>query len=510
MASNKELYDLIKTLTSPEKRYLKKLMKALAGNKQKKYQDHFDKIVAMKKFDDLLWVRKMGLNASKKQVKETNNYLYDFILRGLIMFTSARDKTKNKVLVESQKIHILQQKGLYETTLHRINDLIELCEEQQFFDLALHLVNEKRSVSFGLGLFSGLNDEVFKIYDTFDIYLDQAGNVNDYLRLVAEMKRVLNSNEVIRSPEIEEEFTSILKHKLLQNSVTATNLRSKNLYFILKIIFVNALYLEEEAISLSDESIEFFAEKSKVGDPLYLGFMLNKRLEIAAVFDRWKEFGYWYDRFMSMPKTFKYHTAKRYWFLNGHRHKLRWIYACRDLEEFALLEKDFDKEFYEECRGDGSGAFYETEYVFAKVLHLAGRYDDALTHIDSILDNRQRVRNDLLLATRVLHLIIHYDLNNVFYVPYAVQSLYRVLLKAPTDYKAEHQLVLFLKKAVNVTEKDELRDLMSKLLTIWEEMKKDKYQREFFWYFPYCEWITSKLEDRDFLEVLKIDPPCIS
>jgi hypothetical protein len=501
MAANKELFDLVKSLTSPEKRYLKKLMKAMAGNKQKKYHDHFDKVVSMKKYDDLLWKRKMGLKATSKQIKETNNYLYDFILKGLIMYTGAADKSKNKVLVESQKIHILQQKGLYETTMRKINELIDLSVEQQYFDLCLHLLNEKRSVSFGLGIMTTDHQAVNKLYDDFDVYLENARNINAYLRLLNATSRLLEENETVRTPEVEQRFIDVLEHEMLSSSDKAICLRSKNLFFIIKLAFLITILREDEAITLSDESIDYFTnDKQKIDNPMYLGFMLNKRLEICAIFERWDEFSVWLKKFTAMRSGLNFYQAKKYWFINGLRHRLRYLYACGDIQAFHKLMKTVDAEFYETCRTDYASAFFEAEFSLIKLYHLAGDYHEALNKVESILGSKAIVRKELLLATRVLYLIIHYDLENIFYLPYAVQSLYRSLLQSSKGYQAEARLITFLKKLPKMVDEKDLKKAKRILLKEWSEMKNDRFQKDFFYYFPYTEWISAKIEERPFRE----------
>ena len=134
---------------------------------------------------------------------------------------------------------------------------------------------------------------------------------------------------------------------------------------------------------------------------------------------------------------------------------------------------------------------------------LVGQYDEALERINNILGGKQYVRKELLLATRVLYLVVHHDLNNALYLPYAVQSLYRILLQSPVKYLAESKLISFLKKLPRLRNNDELRVAKKELLMQWEGMKQDKYQRDFFYYYPYREWVQASIEQRPFLDVYR-------
>ena len=97
---------------------------------------------------------------------------------------------------------------------------------------------------------------------------------------------------------------------------------------------------------------------------------------------------------------------------------------------------------------------------------------------------------------------MHYELNNTFYLPYAIQSLYRVILKTSTEFTAERVMLSFLKKAINSYNENEITELQQKLITQWKSMRNDPYQRDFFFYFPYCEWIESRINKQPFIEML--------
>ena len=83
-------------------------------------------------------------------------------------------------------------------------------------------------------------------------------------------------------------------------------------------------------------------------------------------------------------------------------------------------------------------------------------------------------------------------------MPYAIQSLYRTILKSNSIYLAERELLSFLRQAIQVKDHDELKELEQNLLNNWLEMKNDKYQKDFFYFFPYCEWIESHLTNQSF------------
>ena len=508
MASKLELYDLIKSLDAKEKRYMKMLMKALSGSKEKKYQAHFDAIVSMKKFDKLLWKRKMGLSATTKQIKETNNYLYDFILKGLIIYTNAQDKSQNRILVEAQKINMLMKKGLYDTASKKIDELIQLSNDQQFFDLSLHLLNQKRSISFGTGKLA--NDEHFaeQIYDDFEHTVNQCNNINEYLRLLHRTKLLVDKHSTVRNAEIEATYHQLGRHPLLESGNLATNLRSKNLFFVIKLALCYLTFNEEEAFRVSDQSIDYFGNgNSKLYDELYFGFMMSKRLELCALFGRWEEFEKSLERFNSRLSHLKTFSQKQYWFMHNYRHVLIFLYAKTDLEQFKKTVEELNLDEYENSINAYAGVYFECEFNTARLYHLDGNYDMAIEKLNKVIDNHKFIGDDHLIAAKILLLIIHFELDHRQYLPYAIQSLYRSLLKMKGNFLAEKKLIHFLRKAIKLNNRTEFMILTKSLFKSWNSMKQEKFQRDFFFYFPYCEWILSKIENRPFYEVLKEQLP---
>jgi hypothetical protein len=98
------------------------------------------------------------------------------------------------------------------------------------------------------------------------------------------------------------------------------------------------------------------------------------------------------------------------------------------------------------------------------------------------------LRRDLRTESRVLFLIIHYELGNYDLLEYAVKSTYRYLRKMKSLKGIESLILLFIKKLSSVSERrgviDLLMELKESLLTFKEELMD--------YGFNYLAWIDSK------------------
>lgn len=507
MAKNIELFDLVESLNPKEIRYIKLLMKALGGQTKKKYQSHFDAILGMNTYNEIQWKRKIGHKSSKKNIQETNDYLYDFILKSLVVYSSSKEKNKDTILAESQKINILKKKGLYNIALKKIDKLIKICYEQDFYNLTLHLLNEKRGILFGLGLRFNQPELFSANYDEYESNLDKCNESNNYLRLVFAGGQLIHKHSTIRNAEIEADFQELNNHPLLKSSHLASTDRAKSLFFSTKLALLNLLYDEENAIKISNEAITYLKRKNEIkSNELNYGFMLKTRLELCIVFGRWNEFKEIFKKFNDRVPYLTTDLEHQFWFAHQQDKALSLFYAEKDIDGFLnLIDKTSDKKL-ELCKKTYPHVFYQIEFYTARLYHLNNDFEKALDHLNNIIKQRKDIGQDLLIASKSLYLIIHFELNNDEFLPYAIQSLYRSLLKMNTIFLAERHLIKLLKKAINISNKKDFKRLYTDTLKEWNILKSDKYQRDFFYYFPYCEWILSKIQNRPFIDVLNEHP----
>ncbi len=112
--NNKDLFNLIKSLTKNEKRYLK----VNAGNHKESnlYILLFNIFDTAKKFDDKILKLQFEKEIGVKNISFTKNYLYNYILEQLTNYHSQQSaKTQLKQIMV--KVEILFNKGLSQLAL---------------------------------------------------------------------------------------------------------------------------------------------------------------------------------------------------------------------------------------------------------------------------------------------------------------------------------------------------------------------------------------------------------
>ena len=131
-----------------------------------------------------------------------------------------------------------------------------------------------------------------------------------------------------------------------------------------------------------------------------------------------------------------------------------------------------------------------------------GEYSTALQWVNRILNDSKIDQNqDIYCFTQLINLILHVELNNTTYLPYALLSVKRYFKTRNRIYKFEE---LFLKLINQLSKSENIFDLTEKLIPFEKELaaiKNDAKEQVIFEYFDFHTWVKSKLERKSFIEL---------
>jgi len=156
-------------------------------------------------------------------------------------------------------------------------------------------------------------------------------------------------------------------------------------------------------------------------------------------------------------------------------------------------------------RMTGKITFY---FNFAYLYFGVGDYDKAIEWVNKILNETDiKAREDMQAVTRILNLIIHFELDNIDLLEYASRSTYRFLAQRDRLYKIETAVLHFFKNKlpkINITVKKELLAGFKELKDEIIEISKDPLEKIVITeYFDFISWLESKIENRAFGEIVR-------
>lgn len=132
-------------------------------------------------------------------------------------------------------------------------------------------------------------------------------------------------------------------------------------------------------------------------------------------------------------------------------------------------------------------------FQFVKYYILVSDFSEALKY-SNILSAHPLLnkRADIESYLKILNLIIHFELGNLDLLKYLLVSTYRFLYKKKKLYRLELLIMEFIRRLPKITTEDDLIFSFGKLKKQLELLKNDDYEKNAFEYFNFLEWITNK------------------
>jgi tetratricopeptide (TPR) repeat protein len=130
-----------------------------------------------------------------------------------------------------------------------------------------------------------------------------------------------------------------------------------------------------------------------------------------------------------------------------------------------------------------------------------GDYKKALSFINEVLnDNEQNLRQDIYSFSRLLNLVLHYELENYDFLEYVIKSTNRYLSKYERDYKIEDVLIKYIRKLSKVSSPKASQEIFVAMNKEVNILMQDHQERVVLEFFNIEAWIDSKINKTSFSE----------
>ncbi|MGB0932166.1 MAG: hypothetical protein ACPGVB_15390, partial [Chitinophagales bacterium] len=135
MAVSTQLFDLIKSLNKPEKRYFK-LHSSKYKGEENQYRRVFDAIDSQDDYDEDALKEKFKKEKFVKQFHVMKNYLYNLVLDSLWAFHAGKN-TNQQIGELIDKSEVLNEKGLFHQSLKLLQKAAKYAEKKESFEHCL-------------------------------------------------------------------------------------------------------------------------------------------------------------------------------------------------------------------------------------------------------------------------------------------------------------------------------------------------------------------------------------
>ena len=490
MAKKGNLFALIKSLSKAEKRYFRLFVNSQGSGKN--YLLLFDAIEQQEEYDEKALKEQFKGQAFIRQLHVTKIYLNKLILKSLRNFYSAHSR-ESELKDLLRDIEILFQKELYDQCFYVIQKAEKLSREYEKLPMLLEALAWQRKLLLTRNPIEKVRKEVNQILEEERIALEKLSAISQYWGLSA--------NLFGQNREDPYNLKYLAEHELIKNRDRANTLQAKVLLHHIdfaRFTMSNDLPAAQATITELIGLMEEHPERIKEDPTAYLT-ALNNQLGILMFQKRMEDIPATIAKIKSVPQRFNLRyesqvTIKK--LLRTFNIELEIYRDAGDTEKgVALIDEILA--FLEKHRHSVPEnyviSFY---YQFAYIYFLDENYSKSLHWLNRILgENWDKVRQDIQSYARFLNLVIHFELENIMVLKYAVDSTRRFLKKKRKLEDFEQILLRFFSKISLAGEGDYpylFLELEKQLFT----PGKEKMGAGALDYLDFKTWIDGKIPNR--------------
>ncbi|AHM63164.1 hypothetical protein D770_24595 [Flammeovirgaceae bacterium 311] len=491
-----ELIQLVKTLSGPEKRSFKLYCKKQSGPKD--YLDLFEIIDQAPLNGESEWVKsQFKKKHPNKSFENTAQYLLRVTTDSLIQIRTSHDKWFQ------QYNSLMRTKVLFERSLLQ-EGYKELKRAQKLSDELQDNITHYQACRLELNYwsesgFSGMTEQ-----DLVDMQM----KAKSTLRLMHQIQehytlfellrhRVINAGNSISDTDKTKLNDLLISELSLTTRGSQDNFESQKLYLLFQSFFF---------ISVGDytSSLKSFKELNSL-------FELNESIwnfppydylsALEGILDSLRTIRYFNEMEYFINKVEKLLKQEYPEHFQANAKQIIYIYSLyvlvnqNKLYEAKQLVNFIPSVLLTNSNFSNYEKLMELHYYAALTFFYLKEFQKSNQHINVIMTLGKVSNNSSIYkASRLLHLLIHYELDNMSYLEYEIRSYKRALKKSGKVLKIEWLILKIIKL-------DPKRRSISKNRLTWKKMEKEvqaialsKYEMQVLKYYDYNIWIRSKFE----------------
>ena len=499
------LFQLIKSLSKSEKRYLKLSLGAVSTPPLKSMLlfEALDRQEVLDEAD----VLRQAPDLEARQLSNLKAHLYEKILQGLRAFhtTHSPDIQTREAISHAQ---LLLDRGLYKHCSKLLRKAKKMAQQNDNLELWLEVLKlEKRVFAQGIG---GENQEAVNliIQQVQDVNT-RINNINVLTNIQVRLNHWYVKTGFVRKAQYQQEIKEYIQRNLPSFKESTLSFQEKVslydvyvTYYLFIQDFTQAYTYAHRWASLYEQRPERVARA-----PLTYVRSLHKLLITQNKLHYYPDYLATTEKLQATPSSpgivmnenlramlFKYVTIHQ---INGH-------FLTGDFTGGVSLVRTIEHDLDPWVDKLGRHATIIFYYKIACMYFGASQHRPAAYWLQRIINEQQGdLREDIHCFARILNLISHYELGNTDVIDYYIKSTYRFLLMKDDLGMYQQYILTFLKNLDRETPEADLmvrcEQLRAQLLTL----TRRPYESRAFTYFDIISWLESKIRRCTVEEVIR-------
>ncbi len=499
------MFRLIKSMSKGDRRNFKLFARLQEGDKQ--YIRLFDAIDKQTEYDEPELLAQFKGEKFTNQFSVAKNYLYNYILKTLHIF---RKDPKTELDTILHQVQILISKNLFEQAQKQLRKARHMAQRQERFHEMLYVLSTDRYLLFRRHQIKEFEAFIEQIQQDEQQNLARLTNLQEYEHIYDSLYRIMKSSLSARDSEGSNKIKKILANPLVANAEKAMSVRAQlqrfdilfDAYRMLddwascrNVLAQSIPVFETNADIRKEKSLSFIRSISNLGIIQFQLGDINGAIETV-----------------NQLKTVKCQTdeAANYVFEKYYQLKIALCQEVGDIPEGMRVISEFEKALVG-LKGKLMKSYeYHIYFNIASFLIFAGSPNDALGWINRILNEpKTEIRTDILAMTRVINLIVHYNLGNRDYLEYDIKSAVRFLSNRERLFSFERIILKNLRSLANLAPDADVQIALERFRLDMQEVVKDPMERKGLAMFDIFNWIEAEKRGLPMYQV-KSDSDAIS
>lgn len=501
ITSKSALFDLINSLSTNEKRYIKQFINK-SGDGNSNHVKLLNAIAKQDQYNEEKLKKKFRNTSLLKQWSRVKNYLYNYILRTLQAYH--QQDVEFELYNNLQYVSILHKKGLY-SQAHKLLKKTKYIALEGGSATLLPKIAEMEMVVDNLVKYQEEEMEPLDYKSNNAWATDIAHNMLQYNESCVEVFR--NSAARGRHTKLENINQQILSRPMYASEQEAQSPMGKWFFYVAKIVLNAQIGKHFEAYSNAKACLAMHKEYPLLQKyaPLTYITSLNNFIQATIDAQQWHELSFIKEEIDFYIE--KHKTSTKLVYLQGVKYvTLLHIHIVRGEHQAAFAYVD-EIEAFLETHQHSNKHYAKVNTLLYHLLHICivnGAWEKALVIIERLeqagINSVDICRNNLLL----LKLIVLLEKDETLLLPYAVRSAYRGLLKKENLFPLERFILNLLKTSVNAASQNELQNIFMKYLKKINDYvpSAPRSELELLTHFDYIAWIESKITGVALLKIL--------
>ena len=498
LISNRDLFDLVKSLSKSEKRFLK--LTASVSDLKHGLIRLFDIIEAASNYKEDLFIKSTKIKNEKLEIKsQTAEELYNFILKCLRSF-HAENNPSYIIKDEITNILNLFDKAQYKQCRKILNKQKQEAYRFERFHFILELIGlEKMLISIETQ-FNIKNNTIEDLVNEEQIIIEQAKNLGTYTLLYSKINLNTRQKNKAKTAEDMENINSFLNSPLLKNSKLVKSKKALIIFHHCRsILFCRCQdnqSREEECqtlLNIMDENKELIEEMpgrylTTLHNLINIAYEEKKYKTCKALIEQLEE--------KKTIKAFNTTDLQLKILTSVLNSKLIINTNCGNLKEAQSNVEEIENgliEFKGKINKEDELVFF---YNIAIMNTYFNNYEKALHYISLILnEGNNLLREDLQSFARILNIGLHYELNKFKQLGYIISTIKNYYKTQISYFKTEKLILSYFEKLseIKIKDKDNEKKIFISFKKDLNEVMKDPHEINVNFYFDIEVYIDSKI-----------------